>query len=109
MVRFYPNLNDARVEVAWGGLMPYTRHKLPVIGQTEPNVWYATGFGGLGVTLTAAFGELIARAIVERDDTWRMYEAFGLPYAGGKLGKVPAQLIYWGHQLRAAIGRPAAH
>jgi gamma-glutamylputrescine oxidase len=109
MVRFYPDLSDARVEVAWGGLMPYTRHKLPVIGQTEPDVWYATGFGGLGVTLTAAVGELIARAIVEGDDTWRMYEAFGLPYAGGKLGKVPAQLIYWGHQLRAAIGRPAAH
>ena len=109
MVRFYPALRDARVEVAWGGLMPYTRHKLPVIGQTEPNVWYATGFGGLGVTLTAAAGELIARAIVEGDETWRMYEAFGLPYAGGKFGKAPAQLVYWAHQLRAALGRPAAH
>jgi gamma-glutamylputrescine oxidase len=109
MVRFYPALRDAKVEVAWGGLMPYTRHKLPVIGQSEPGVWYATGFGGLGVTLTAAVGELIARAIAEGDDTWRMYEAFGLPYAGGKLGKVPAQLVYWSHQLRAALGRPAAH
>ncbi|HEY3623583.1 MAG TPA: FAD-binding oxidoreductase [Roseiarcus sp.] len=107
MVRFYPALRDAKVEVAWGGLMPYTRHKLPVIGQTEPGVWYATGFGGLGVTLTAAVGELIARAIVEGDDTWRMYEAFGLPYAGGKLGKVPAQLVYWSHQLRAARRRRA--
>jgi gamma-glutamylputrescine oxidase len=108
MVRFYPALRDAKVEVAWGGLMPYTRHKLPVIGQTEPGVWYATGFGGLGVTLTAAVGELIARAIVEGDDTWRMYQAFGLPYAGGKLGKVPAQLVYWSHQLRAALSRPTA-
>lgn len=109
MVRFYPSLADARVEVAWGGMMPYTRHRMPVIGRTEPGVWFATGFGGLGVTLTAAFGELIARAIAEGDDAWRMYESFGLPYAGGRLGKVPAQLVYWTHQARAALGRPAAH
>lgn len=109
MVQFYPSLADARVDVAWGGMMPYTRHKMPVIGQTAPGIWYATGFGGLGVTLTAAFGELMARAIVDGDDAWRMFDAFGLPYAGGKLGKVPAQLVYWSHQLRAALHRPTAH
>ncbi len=109
MARFYPALKGAKVEVAWGGLMPFTRHKLPVIGQAEPNVWYATGFGGLGVTLTAAVGELIARGIAEGDDGWRLFEAFGLPFAGGKLGRVPAQAVYWAHQARAALGRPAAH
>ena len=103
MVRFYPALRDARVEAAWGGMMPFTRHKLPVIGQIEPDVWYATGFGGLGVTMTATVGHLIARAIVEGDETWRLFEAFGLPYAGGKFGKVPAQIAYWGHQLRASL------
>ena len=109
MVSFYPALEGARVEVAWGGMMPFTRHKLPVVGQVEPDVWYSTGFGGLGVTLTAAMGELIARGIAEGDDTWRLFEAFGLPYAGGRLGKVPAQAVYWAHQARAALGRPAAH
>ncbi len=103
MVSFYPALRDARVEVAWGGMMPFTRHKLPVIGQAEPDVWYATGFGGLGVTMTATVGHLIAKAIVDGDETWRMFEAFGLPYAGGKFGKVPAQMAYWGHQFRASL------
>jgi len=105
MVSVYPALRDARVEVAWGGMMPFTRHKLPVIGQVEPDVWYATGFGGLGVTLTSAAEHLIARGIVEGDDTWRLFEDFGLPYAGGKLGKVPAQMVYWGHQFRAGWAR----
>jgi gamma-glutamylputrescine oxidase len=105
MVSFYPALADAQIEVAWGGMMPYTRHRLPVIGQIEPDVWYATGFGGLGVTLTAAVGRLIAQGITEQDDTWRRFEAFGLPYAGGKLGRIPAQLVYWRHQLGAALGR----
>ncbi|MCW6507580.1 NAD(P)/FAD-dependent oxidoreductase [Lichenifustis flavocetrariae] len=109
MVRFYPALRDAKVEVAWGGMMPYTRHRLPVIGQIAPDVWYTTGFGGLGLTLTTAVGRLISQAIVERDDTWRMFERLGLPYAGGRLGKVPAQIYYWGHQVRAALGRPAVH
>ena len=103
MASFYPALRDARVEVAWGGMMPFTRHKLPVIGQAEPGVWYATGFGGLGVTMTATVGHLIAKAIVEGDETWRLFESFGLPYAGGKFGKVPAQMAYWGHQLRASL------
>ena len=103
MVSFYPSLRDARVEFAWGGMMPFTRHKLPVIGQAEPDVWYATGFGGLGVTMTATVGHLIAKAIVTGDETWRLFEAFGLPYAGGKFGKVPAQMAYWGHQLCASL------
>jgi gamma-glutamylputrescine oxidase len=109
MVSFYPALADARIEVAWGGAMPMTRHRLPVIGQTAPNVWYATGFGGLGVTLTSAFGRLIARAIDEGDETWRLFEAFGLPFAGGKLGRIPAQLVYWSHHLRARLGPAGAH
>jgi gamma-glutamylputrescine oxidase len=102
MVQFYPMLKDAKVDVAWGGMMPMVRHQTPVIGQLAANVWYATGFGGLGVTLTSAFGRLIAAAITEGDDQWRLF-ADGLPYAGGKLGRVPAQLIYWWHRLRAAV------
>lgn len=108
MARFYPALAGARVEVAWGGMMPYTRHKMPAIGRLGPAVWYTTGCGGLGVTLTSALGHLIARAIAEGDETWKLYDN-GLPFAGGRLGKIPAQIIYWSHQLRAALGRPSLH
>ncbi|MBV9734837.1 MAG: FAD-binding oxidoreductase [Acidisphaera sp.] len=82
-----------------------TRHRFPVIGQLAPDVWYATGFGGLGVALTSAFGRLIAEGIVQGDDRWRLF-ADGLPYAGGKFGRIPAQIVYWWHQMRAAL--PAA-
>jgi gamma-glutamylputrescine oxidase len=109
MVRFYPSLDDAKVDVAWGGLMPFTRHKLPVIGKVGRNVWYTTGFGGLGVTLTSIVGHLIARGITEGDDTWRLFEALGLPFAGGRLGKVPAQLVYWTAKAKARLGLRTAH
>jgi len=104
MVSFYPALSGARIEVAWGGMMPFTRHKLPVIGETEKNVWYATGFGGLGLALTTTAGRLISAAIRESDQAWRLFAQFGLPYAGGKFGKIPAQLVYWRHQLAAKLG-----
>ncbi len=105
MVRFYPALRNAKVEVAWGGLMPFTRHKLPVIGQVAPDVWYATGFGGLGVALTTTVGRVMADAITQGDETWKLFEAFGLPMAGGKLGRIPAQLVYWRHAFAARFLR----
>jgi gamma-glutamylputrescine oxidase len=104
MASFYPGLAEARVEVAWGGMMPFTRHKLPVVGQIEPGLWFATGFGGLGLALTTTAGRLIASGIAEGEEGWRLFEEFGLPYAGGKLGKIPAQLVYWKHQLTAKLG-----
>jgi gamma-glutamylputrescine oxidase len=105
MARFYPSLADAKVESAWGGLMPFTRHKLPVFGEIEPGIWYATGFGGLGLALTTTAGRLIAAGIAEGDERWRLFARLGLPFAGGKLGRIPAQLIYWRHQAAAAFER----
>jgi gamma-glutamylputrescine oxidase len=108
MVAFYPSLAGSKVEIAWGGMMPFTRHRLPVIGQVAPDIWFATGFGGLGVALTTAAGRLIGSAIAEGDERWRMLEAFGLPFAGGKFGRIPAQFVYWRHQLAARFARRAS-
>ncbi len=105
MVAFYPGLADVRIEVAWGGMMPYLRHKLPLIGKIADGVWVATGFGGLGLVLTTLAGQLIGAGLAEGDDRWRRFAAFGLPFAGGPLGKIPAQAIYWRHQGEAWLGR----
>ena len=109
MACFYPGLADAKVETSWGGMMPYLRHKLPVVGQIQgraggpQTIWFATGFGGLGMALTTLAGRLIGSAIADADDRWRLLARFGLPFAGGKLGRIPAQLVYWRHQLEARL------
>jgi glycine/D-amino acid oxidase-like deaminating enzyme len=95
MVSFYPDLVDTRVEVAWGGLMGFHRHRLPVIGRLADGVWCATGFGGLGLASTTMAGQLIAAGITEADDRWRMFTQYGLPFAGGTFGRGPAQFVYW--------------
>lgn len=95
MASFYPTLANARVEVAWGGYMGYLRHRTPFIGRIDDGLWVATGFGGLGLALTTMAGQVLGRAIADGDDRWRMFTRLGLPFAGGPLGRVPAQLVYW--------------
>jgi gamma-glutamylputrescine oxidase len=105
MASFYPGLAGARVEVAWGGMMPFLRHKMPSFGELRRGVWYATGFGGLGLALTTTAGRIIGSAIAEGDDRWRLFAKHGLAFAGGKLGRIPAQLVYWRDQAAARVGR----
>ena len=108
MAAFYPGLGGARFEFVWSGLMSYLGHHMPAIGRLQDNVWYSTGFGGLGLALTSMAGRLIGSAIDEKDTRWRAFERFGLPFAGGILGRIPAQLLYWRAQLETRIGRVTA-
>jgi gamma-glutamylputrescine oxidase len=114
MARIYPQLADLKVEMAWGGLMPIARHRMPVIGPLEQGLWAAACFGGLGLVNTTLAGELIAGAIADGDDRHRHFAPFGLPFAAGSAGRAAFQFIYWRHQLgdqfqqmRRRASRPA--
>ena len=100
MLKVYPQLRDAKVEVAWDGLMGYARHRMPQIGQLRPGLWYCMGFGGRGMSATTLGGELVASAIAEGDERYRLFEPFGLDYAGGPFRPAIAQAAYWSYQLR---------
>ncbi len=102
---FYPALLDVPIEAAWCGSMPYTRTRMPSIGQLRPGAWYATGFGGLGMALTTMAGRLIADGIAGTGEDWRRFERFGLPFAGGRLAQVPAQLVYMRHRAANRLAR----
>ena len=109
MGRFYPTLASARFDFTWSGLMSFLRHNMPVIGQLRDDAWYATGFGGLGLALTSMTGRLIGNAICEGDAEWRRFARFGLPFAGGPLGRIPAQMMYWKAEFDGRRGRVTAH
>ena len=100
MSRVYPQLADVPIAAAWPGTMGYATHKMPQIGRLAPGVWYNQGFGGHGMNTTTLGGEVIARAIAEGDETWRLFQPFGLTFAGGPLAPVAAQTAYWLYQAR---------
>ncbi|WP_119303506.1 NAD(P)/FAD-dependent oxidoreductase [Dongia deserti] len=100
MIEVYPQLVGLTIECAWSGLMAYARHYMPQVGRLGEGVWYCTAFGGHGLNTTAATGCLIAAAIAEGDDRYRLFAPFGLTWNGGPLGPVAAQLTYWKLQLQ---------
>jgi glycine/D-amino acid oxidase-like deaminating enzyme len=100
MLGTYPQLEGLKTELAWSGLMSYARHLMPQIGQMQPGVWHCTAFGGHGLNTTAIGGKLVAEAILGASDRYRLFEPFGLVWAGGVAGLATAQLTYWKLQVQ---------
>lgn len=99
LLKIYPQLEGhIKPAVAWAGVMGYTVHKMPHIGRLRPGIWACTNFGGSGLGPTTAGGEIIAAAIAEGDDAWKLFAPFGYNYTGGILGPFVAQAVYhsWG-------------
>ena len=106
----YPSLSRLQLAYAWSGLMGYALHKMPLIGPCgadahgdgppQDGLWMATGFGGHGLNTTAMAGELIASAIAEKDDRWKLFRPYPRQAVGGRLGQAAVQLTYWAMQLR---------
>ena len=96
----YPQLGQVEVEHAWSGVLGNALHRMPQIGELTPGVWLASGFGGHGLNTTAMAGNVIAQAIVEGDDTWRLFAPFELVWAGGTLGRAAMQVYYWWFDAR---------
>ncbi|MCZ4094187.1 NAD(P)/FAD-dependent oxidoreductase [Sinorhizobium psoraleae] len=95
MVGTYPQLSGLKTELAWSGLMSYARHLMPQIGQMSPGVWYCTAFGGHGLNTTAIGGKVVAEGILGQSERYKLYQPFGLVWAGGLAGLAVAQLTYW--------------
>jgi gamma-glutamylputrescine oxidase len=103
LLHIYPQLEGIKADVAWGGYMGYPVHKMPQIGQLHPGFWYAQGFGGHGMTSTVVGGEVVSAAIASGDETYKLFEPFGLTYAGKPFGPIVAQSAYWLFQMQDAF------
>lgn len=94
--RNFPELGAVEIAHLWRGTLGRTIHRMPQIGEIERGVWLASGFGGHGLNTTALGGELVARGLVEGDQTWRLFAPYELVWSGGVLARLLAQGIYWG-------------
>ncbi|MCW5691098.1 MAG: FAD-binding oxidoreductase [Pseudolabrys sp.] len=108
LARKFPDLGPVAVADIWAGTLGRTIHHMPQIGQMADGVWLASGFGGHGLNTTAMAGELIARGLVENDDTWRLFAPYELVWAGGRLGAAVAQGLYWWRGAAASVERSLA-
>jgi hypothetical protein len=98
----YPQLGTVEMAHAWSGVVGYAVHKMPQLGEIAPGVWVAGAFGGHGLNTTAMAGTLIARAIVEGDDRWRLFSPYELVWAGGGCGRLVARVLLATAQAKEA-------
>jgi glycine/D-amino acid oxidase-like deaminating enzyme len=97
--RVFPQLGTIQVADLWSGTLGRTLHHMPQIGEIEPGVWVTSGFGRHGLNTASLAGDLVARGIVDNDQTWRLFAPYELVWAGGKLFRAIAQGLY-------AAGKP---
>jgi glycine/D-amino acid oxidase-like deaminating enzyme len=96
----YPQLGEVAIEHAWSGVLGNALHRMPQIGELSPGLWLASGFGGHGLNTTAMAGNILAQAIVEGDDTWRLFAPYELVWAGGRIGRAVMQIYLWWFNAR---------
>ena len=63
MLRVFPQLQDVRIDYAWGGEVDITLNRAPHFGRLAPNVYFLQGFSGHGIALTGIAGKLVAEAV----------------------------------------------
>jgi glycine/D-amino acid oxidase-like deaminating enzyme len=109
IARVFPQLGEVEVEHAWSGAMGYSLHGMPQVGEVIPGLWLANGFGRHGLNTTAMAGELIATAITEHDDRWRLFLPYELVWAGGRFGRLVRHVGVWslerGEEWTASVAR----
>jgi len=95
LARVFPELAEVGLDYAWGGWMSYARHEMPLLGRTDDGLWYALAFGGHGMATTTLAGEVLAEALCGEGDRLAEFRRWRPVWAGGLLGRVVGQGIYW--------------
>jgi gamma-glutamylputrescine oxidase len=94
MIRVFPQLQDVKVQFAWGGHVAITRNRAPDFGRLNPDVYYLQGFSGHGIALAGMAGKLVSEAIAgqaERFDVFARIPHRAFP--GGAALRRPALVL----------------
>jgi len=94
MLKLFPQLDYARIDYAWGGTLSVTVKRMPQVGRLKPNLFFAHGYSGHGVSIANLAGKVIAEAIggtANRFDVMSSLKA--VPFPGGTLLRYPGMVL----------------
>ena len=94
MLRIFPQLEDAGIEYDWGGTLSVTVNRMPHFGRLRPNLYFAHGYSGHGISTASFAGKVIAEAIAgtaERFDVMADIPIHTFP--GGTLLRYPGMVL----------------
>jgi gamma-glutamylputrescine oxidase len=93
MLGIFPQLSDARIEYAWGGLVSITVSRLPHIGRLG-DLFFAHGYSGQGVLTPALAGKVLVEAMAGTAERFDILSSIAPPaFPGGALLRSPLYVL----------------
>ncbi len=94
MLRVFPQLQDVRIDYAWGGTLAITLPRIPDFGRLAPNVIYAQGYSGQGINIATLAGKLIAEAVAGQAERFDWMANVKVPvFPGGTWLRYPGLML----------------
>jgi len=94
MLDLFPQLDDVRVDYAWGGTLSVTVNRLPHVGRLQPNLFFAQGYSGHGVAIANFAGKVIAEAIAGTAGRFDLMASLPIhTFPGGTLLRYPGMVL----------------
>ncbi len=94
MLKYFPQLADLAIDYCWGGHVAITMNRLPHLGRISPTTYFAQGYSGHGVALTAIAGRVIAEAIAGQHGRFDIFARVPhRPFPGPGMLKMPALVL----------------
>ena len=94
MLDMFPQLEDIRIDYAWGGTLSVTVNRLPHVGHLGPNLFFAQGYSGHGIPTANFAGKVLAEAICGDSDRFDIFANFPThTFPGGTLLRYPGMVL----------------
>ena len=94
MLRVFPQLEDARIDHAWGGTLAITMDRLPHFARPRPGILSISGYSGHGVALATLAGKLAAEAIAGQAERFDVLASIPRPrFPGGARLRTPLRTL----------------
>lgn len=94
MLELFPQLHDVAIDFGWGGTLSVTMNRWPHVGRLAPNLFFAQGYSGHGISIANFAGKTIAEAVsgtAERFDVMSSLPTLRFP--GGTLFRYPGMVL----------------
>ena len=94
MLKVFPQLKETRIDYDWGGTLSVTVNRMPHFGRLRPNLYFAQGYSGHGISTASFAGKVIAEAIAGTAERFDVMA--GIPihtFPGGTLLRYPGMVL----------------
>jgi gamma-glutamylputrescine oxidase len=93
MASIFPQLRDAKIDYAWGGLVSISMSRLPHVGRLG-DLFFAHGYSGQGVLLPALAGKVLVEAMAGTAERFDVLASIAPPeFPGGAALRTPLYVL----------------